>query len=250
MDADDLCLPDRLERQVRFMDENPSVGLCGSWLETFGKTDPQLWSPPVDDADIRCSLLFESVIYHPTVIFRRTLLDDTGVRYSADFPHAEDYELWTRLMEQCRFANLDQVLLRYRLHAASVGAREASTQQHSAGRVRQRCLRRLGIDPTEAELTLHSAIARWRVPPHGEALQQAHDWLVQLIEANRTTGVFPFDAFSRIVAQRWFQTCFNATAAGPTVYRLFSRSTLGRTLQLPLRQRLLLWLRAALHKTR
>lgn len=246
MDADDLCLPDRLERQVRFMDENPSVDLCGSWLESFGTADPQLWSPPVDDADIKCSLLFESVIYHPTVLFRKTLLDGSAVRYAADYPHAEDYELWTRLMEQCRFANIDQVLLRYRLHAASVGAREASTQQHSADRVRQRCLRRLGIDPSETELALHSAIARWRVPPHGETLQQAHDWLVRLIEANRTTGVFPPDAFRRIVAQRWFQTCFNATAAEVAAYRQFSCSALGSRFPLTLRQRLLLIIRSAL----
>lgn len=246
MDADDVCLPDRLERQVRFMDENPSVGLCGSWLESFGTADPQLWSPPVDDAGIRCSLLFESVIYHPTVLFRKTLLDDAAVRYAPDYPHAEDYELWTRLMDQFRFANIDQVLLRYRLHADSVGAREASTQQRSADRVRQHCLRRLGIDPTEAELALHSAIARWRVPPRGETLQQAHDWLVRLIETNRTTGVFPPDAFSLIVAQRWFQTCFNATAAGVAAYRQFSCSALGSRFPLTLRQRLLLMIRSAL----
>ena len=71
MDADDISLSTRLERQVAFMDAHPSVGVCGSWLETFGIPPKSRWCPPADDAQIRCEHLFHSVIYHPTVILRK-----------------------------------------------------------------------------------------------------------------------------------------------------------------------------------
>ncbi|GFE58490.1 glycosyltransferase family 2 protein [Geobacter sp. AOG1] len=248
MDADDICMPDRLERQVYFMDTNPSVGICGTWLESFGSKPKAVWSPPCDDDEIKCSLLFESVLYHPTIMFRKSLFDDLAICYSADFPHAEDYELWGRLVDTCSFANIGKVLLKYRLHDQNIGFCEAATQQASADKVRMRLLNKLGIEPVDDELALHSALSMWRVSADLQTLQNAHDWLSKLVLANVASGLFPQKAFERIIARRWYQTCLLSTTLGFDAYRFCFQSRLCNTLQIPLHHRFIFLIRALLRK--
>lgn len=61
MDADDISLPERFEKQVAFMEAHDEVGLCGTWVGTFGQRSEQ-WQYPIEDEDIRCMLLFTLLI--------------------------------------------------------------------------------------------------------------------------------------------------------------------------------------------
>lgn len=246
MDADDISLTDRLERQVAFMDANSDVGVCGTWLESFGSAPKAVWSPPCDDEDIKCSLLFESVLYHPTILFRKSLLEDHSVLYSSEFPHAEDYELWSRLAGTCSFSNLDTVLLQYRLHDDNIGYRESAAQQASADKVRVRLLNTLGINPSADEMALHSALSRWRVPADHHMLQDAHDWLLKLVRANAVRRIYPLHAFERVIARRWYQTCLLSTSLGFEAYRFCFQSCLCDTLSIALRHRFVFLIRALL----
>lgn len=228
MDADDISMRDRLQRQVDFMEGHPDVAVCGSWLEAFEGRKGTLWPPPLEDAEIKCGLLFESVIYHPTVMLRKSALLEGAVRYDSAFPHAEDYELWERMARSCRLANLGVVLLRYRLHGRSVGRREGEAQALSAGRVRERFLARLGIEPTSAELELHQAISSWRIDADPVFLQQAHAWLLKLMEANRVGGALPQQELELMLGKRWYDICRVALPIGSEAYRLCFRSPLSR----------------------
>lgn len=249
MDADDISLPARLERQVAFMDAHPEVGVCGTWLESFGAGLRALWSPPCDDDAIRCSLLFESVLYHPTIVFRRSLLDRHAITYSAEFPHAEDYELWSRLSDICSCANIAEVLLHYRLHRDNIGFRESKMQGASADGVRLRLLASMGVKPDTAERATHAAVSSWRVPLEGAALGSAHDWLLKLVRANRVSRRYPQQTFERTVARRWFQICLMSTPLGLEAWRLYNTHELGVAWPLSLRHRAGFFVRALLRRT-
>ncbi len=115
MDADDISLPERLEHQVQFLDSNPEVGVVGTqhvWIGADGEVTHRP-SLPTDPSFIAWRLLFVTCIVHPSVLARRSLLRRLE-GYAEWAEYGEDYELWTRAVLESKFANLPQILLKYR----------------------------------------------------------------------------------------------------------------------------------------
>ena len=246
MDADDISMPERLQRQVDFMEANPEVDICGSWLEAFDGRVKSTWFSPLNDQEIKANLIFESVVYHPTVIMRHTVFSDLAARYDEDYPYAQDYELWCRLSRSCRFANIGEVLLRYRLHEHSIGRCKSDIQGTLAGRVRKRLLTELGIEPTEEELQLHGDISLWRIETDRPFLERAHAWLLELRSANAERGMIQQQVFEQVLARRWYEICCIATPIGLDALRCFYRSPLSCFLTVSLRHKLIFGMRALL----
>jgi glycosyltransferase involved in cell wall biosynthesis len=115
-DADDLCAPDRLALQVKFLKEHPQLSLVGGALEIIdeeGKSTA-IRDYPLSHIDIAKGIHFTSTVAHPTAMFRRSVALAHGA-YDPDFRFSEDLELWLRWMRAgIRFANLPQILVRYR----------------------------------------------------------------------------------------------------------------------------------------
>ena len=127
MDCDDISLPQRLQKQIDFMDTNPRVAVCGSWVETFGD-DNNIWKFPLNNEEICCGLLFYSALAHPSVVLRKDLFVDNKFFYDElqRFEWAEDYELWVRISQKHELANIGEVLLLHCLHECNVGVRYKS----------------------------------------------------------------------------------------------------------------------------
>lgn len=121
MDADDISLPNRLEQQVRFMDSNPEVGVLGTAFEAFGRSErPFVVCHPTNPLFNCFHLCADSILGHPTVVMRRSLVLLAG-GYDASHP-AEDMALFATLARRTRLANLETPLLRYREHGANLSA--------------------------------------------------------------------------------------------------------------------------------
>jgi glycosyltransferase involved in cell wall biosynthesis len=131
MDADDISAPERLEKQVRFMDGHPEVGVCGAWVKYFGGRSGVVRNATTHE-QIMWSMPMGSPFFHPTVMLR----SDLGVRYP-QVPHAEDYALWVSLLGQTKFANLPEVLLHYRSYEQSVSVKHSDAQKRHAADVRR-----------------------------------------------------------------------------------------------------------------
>ena len=126
MDADDMMYPERLEKEWEFMEQHPEVDVCGSGVETFG-----IWGRalPVctEHKDIASAMVFQSPMFHPTVIFRaekiRELYWESGEckLYDPQYVYAEDYALWVKLLQQgFVFANIKEPLVHYRLSESQI----------------------------------------------------------------------------------------------------------------------------------
>ena len=116
MDADDISKPERLERQIRYLDAHPDITVLGTAFESFGDNiQTKVTSLPVTDRQIRKRLPFYFSICHPTVIFRREDVLKHGGYINGK--HCEDMDLWLRLSRDktVRFSNLSEVLLKYRI---------------------------------------------------------------------------------------------------------------------------------------
>ena len=202
MDADDRAHPERLARQVSFLDAHPEIGVLGTAISRFGAARG-IWRLPQDDASLRAALLFETPFAHPTVMMRRSVWAAEGEGYREDFRAAQDIDLWERLAPQARFANLPDVLLEYRVHPGQVTYVATDAMARNGACVRRRWLRRLGIEPTDAEMARHEAIAWVRSGSLAE-LEASGAWLGRLAAEGPKSGLLEPAALAAVLGRRWF----------------------------------------------
>jgi glycosyltransferase involved in cell wall biosynthesis len=171
MDADDLCYPDRFDRQLRFLDENPRCIAVGSAVMLVDPFNSTLWKIDVktQHADIDADLLTGNgwALFHPTAILSRQAILDVG-GYRAEYQWAEDLDLFLRLAEVGRLANLPDALLRYRQHFASVNRTKLEAQQLRSERVVLEAYHRRGVRaperlslPVRPPLTAYDQTRAW-----------------------------------------------------------------------------------------
>lgn len=130
MDADDISIEDRLEKQVSFLENNSEIGICGSYIEVFGPgISTYTRKYPLEDVDIRLEAIMRSPFAHPTVMIRKKILDKYNLQYSKEYLLLEDYKLWTDLLNYTQGMNLPEVLLKYRSHLKSVTKRDKPSTQ-------------------------------------------------------------------------------------------------------------------------
>jgi hypothetical protein len=227
MDADDISLPQRLARQVSFLDANMGVAACGTWVETFGERG-EIWRFPPKDEDIRSELLFVNVLAHGSVMLRRAALAAHGLRYDERHVRGQDYDLWVRLSCHAKLANLPEVLLRYRLHSLQAGAADSAGQRATAQQVRRMQLEWLGLAPSEDDMALHLALSLRQPEPTLEFLSRARAWLEGIEAANHTARIFPAGALRRALARRWLAAGRAAQGNGLAAWRAYRESPLAR----------------------
>jgi glycosyltransferase involved in cell wall biosynthesis len=123
MDSDDRCHSERLEHQVAFLNSHPEIGLVSCRVMGFPVDQVREgfqvyldWlNSLLTDAEIRREMFVESSLPHPSVIFRRQVVEAVGGYQEHGWP--EDYDLWLRLYQNgVRFARLPEVLLEWREH--------------------------------------------------------------------------------------------------------------------------------------
>ena len=120
-DGDDYWYPQKLEKQIEFLEENDDIAILGTQIRlldeagnveelgTFGKKVRY----PTGDKDIKLGLLYgQNMFCHPTTVFRMNVIDSLG-GYEDIFPLAEDLHMWLRALPHFKFANLPDVLLDY-----------------------------------------------------------------------------------------------------------------------------------------
>ena len=127
MDQDDISKFDRIEKQVKFMESHLDVGVCGSFVRLFGDQNG-IWKMPTYNDEIKASLINGSPFCHPSVIFRKSVLVDNGIKYSDGFNLTDDYELWTQFINVTKFANINIPLLHYRISAEQVSFKRKDEQ--------------------------------------------------------------------------------------------------------------------------
>lgn len=151
MDADDVSLPMRLERQMAFLAARPSVAVVGTAIQLISETGaagPEVHHPAAQQVIAR-RLRHGNCLAHPSVMMRRDVVMGVG-GYREFLRHAEDYDLWTRAAERHELANLPDCLLRYRVHGGQVSwaVAEAQVLGTLAVQALAQVRRRSGVEPS------------------------------------------------------------------------------------------------------
>jgi glycosyltransferase involved in cell wall biosynthesis len=239
MDADDVCHPLRLERQIRFLDASPETGVVGSWTEivstasdsrTAARTmaraivykalriDSYVFHPQ-SDAEIRFFMIFNCPLSHPSIMVRRTVVDEYDLRY--EFRFAEDYEFWARCAQRTQLANIPEVLLTYRQHSSNTSKKYAADYRACANLVRVRQLETLGIPVDQSERDLHCALANYDFAGDLDGLHAAKLWLEKLVEFAIAKLGLDREGAARLVSPYWYSACAASADEGMAAWRLF-----------------------------
>ena len=122
MDADDWSYPSRLEKQVEFMERNTDVVVSGGYIVVCDETLSPVYvrKYPVTDKSIRSKMFIYNPFAHPSVMFRTFPIKEEKCVYDHNLHGAEDYDLYFRLGKRGKFANLNDVILKYRISDNSV----------------------------------------------------------------------------------------------------------------------------------
>jgi len=120
MDADDWSYPNRLQKQFDFMEKNPEIGISGGAVDICDEkmTIAGRRNYNLSDSCIRKKIFRYNPFAHPAIIIRKDILQKSGL-YDDDFNLAEDYELYFRIGKYAKFANLEDILLKYRFFSGS-----------------------------------------------------------------------------------------------------------------------------------
>jgi GT2 family glycosyltransferase len=123
MDSDDICHPERLQKQLTFMAANPQVGVVGCYFEKIDANGHSLGIQnqlPQDDTSMRQWLQHgDNPLCHGAVLMRKELLERLG-GYRDLFQTTQDFDLWLRMPTEVQMANIPEVLYRHRRHDAAV----------------------------------------------------------------------------------------------------------------------------------
>jgi len=172
MDADDISLPKRFEKQMKFMEKNPEIGVCGTWIEVFGIRNERL-KYPVEHEEIKATLLFNSALAHPSVMIKRSILQIN--HYDVLYNKAEDYALWIELLETCKFCNIPEYLLKYRLHKKQT---EKNIQFDITNKIRDEILKKIGCFLSQDQMKNYIDIASYRFVKVEEADEVLYEFLL------------------------------------------------------------------------
>lgn len=247
LDADDIILPDRLEKQVIFMENNPEVVMAGTWAVSFGDVKETTVGYATDNNTLKSQLLFYCPFIHPTIILRTAILKKNNLFYDNDYPHAEDYELWTRLQKYGKIANIPEVLVKRRIHKEQITKLKSAEMLTSTLKIYEKQLSALNIFPTQEELNIHYSVTR----THSEKitlayLQKIDDWLTKIYKANAQHKAYPEPELINYLKEIWLKNMAGYTYFGLPFFNLFSKAILSIYKDYSYWQKIKFWIKCVL----
>jgi hypothetical protein len=202
MDADDVSLPERIEKQVCYLDHHTDVGVCGTAMQIFGGKRRRVVKCAVTDSEIRARMIFGCPMVHPSVVMQREIVISEPGPYSGS---VEDYDLWLRLARRTRFANLTEPLLKYREHPAQYTKRPSVLHRESVWALQSRLLTSLHVGDGELDADAHVACGLVNPAVLAVNLGRVERWLVHIRNRIAKTGWTDCDAWYRECAEAWWR---------------------------------------------
>ena len=234
MDADDVSFPDRIERQVRYL-ETHAVDGCGSGhvimtsipvFDLFKRWLRQARSRFVPTEEVACETLFGGKVYNPTMCFKRSLLATIPVWRDPQFRSGSDDIFYNRLIAAgARLVILPEVFLRYRRLRNSNSRRFKSAAWNNRTRTALEAVHRLIPETTPEQEKLHALVVHRDSALSPKHVPGIRDWFSLLVEANREKQLFDDTALLCCLAYHWKCACAIAGCwdlkAGLKAYKSF-----------------------------
>lgn len=133
MDSDDICLPNRFKIQIEYLESHPEIWVLGSSSIIINDQGEEMGkSKRFNNPDeLYFMSFFINPLSHPTVFFRKKEIKSIG-GYNEKKQPSEDFDLWTRVLNKGKIANIEQPLLKYREHDSSISVKKRELQKKNS----------------------------------------------------------------------------------------------------------------------
>ena len=192
MDADDLSLPERFEKQLAYMESHPETVMCGSAVQDIGD-ETRIRRSRIKDMDayrIKTLFYYPGPI-HPTMFIRRSILDAHGIEYDESLLYAQDYAFCAELGKLGNVEILRDVLLKRRIHPSRISRQHYEKQKQCSIRTQKKLLHALLDNVTEEEAMLHYRFSYEKRFEGAADFFRCVSWYRKLIRANNRKKIYP-----------------------------------------------------------
>lgn len=212
LDADDIALPNRLEIQQSFLKNNPAYVLVCSWFETIDESGntKAIFRKSISTEEFPVSLLFSNKIAQSSVMLNAKLLPNKNNLYNIEFPPAEDYELWVRLLKIGKLKMIPEILLKYRDHQDSASYTKKINQKSAVARIVSTQLANLNIAYSEREFNIQQSFIDQDIRKNKNiSFFEVRNWLFRLKVVNLDSKVYPAGILDQWINEK-LMTIFNS----------------------------------------
>lgn len=211
MDADDISLETRFEKQVEFLKSHPDHIVCGTGVEFIGDrqtkhSDKFACRKIPDKETFQIYLLFGNYpnIVHPTAMFNRKLMIKHNITYNENYPLAQDYRMWVSCSEAAECANINDTLLNYRVHGKAVSSEKKELQGKIAMQIMQEQLDKLHLDLSEEYADIHKDFLFSRKPYD----IRCKKWIKTLLTQNKKYKIYNQKKMKNILWKKWAEISY------------------------------------------
>jgi glycosyltransferase involved in cell wall biosynthesis len=142
IDADDIALPERLEKQYKYLEEHQDISLIGGAALVIDKNGKEIkkYKPITDEKKLKKILVKQNAIYHPTIMFR----NEKNNSYREKFYYSQDYDFYlTKISKGKRLINIPDLLIKYRINSEAVSFTQRTKQKLFAEKAKEFYYQRL-----------------------------------------------------------------------------------------------------------
>ena len=189
MDCDDIAHSNRLSEQTAFLEANPDIGMCGSFVRNIGSYSGIL-ERPVGYTELKVLFLKNNFCTHPSLMARRNLLVRYGLFYHPRYVYAADYDFIVKAMQYFQVVNIPHVFLNYRWHPQQITTAHYAVQQRFADHIRLSQLKYFRIVANIDEEQTHLVLVKGARCHDKDQFREALRWANKLMECNQLYKYF------------------------------------------------------------
>lgn len=214
MDGDDISLLKRLAKQIEYLEKNQQIGICGTWISTFGFEKKTIVKYQTNSKILKIQPLFSSPLAHPSIMIRKKFIEKLSLKYDTKYSIAQDYDLWSKCVFYFDIGVVDTVLLKYRTFNPSSRKAYTERQTNETKQIYISILSKLSISPSEEELQIHNNIGFKNRIHSKKELQKCLDWLILLKQKCLESNLYNEKYLLIILQKYWFSICYSSTSLG------------------------------------
>ena len=219
MDQDDIADLNRLQLQYDFMEKNPDYILLGTQSAIIDSNDKL--QNPTTDKEIRAKLVYTTAFVHPTVMLRKSMLDENNLRYNEQYKHAEDYGFWIDLAAYGKMANLPEIGLYYRKHEGQYTVVFNESMSKMVEEIRSKYLKRNGVVLNKEDLILFEIVAGKRVDYSDKKNIADIGVFLSKFSNYFMSSAIDQNEIKKLAWNFWGRICDNRKKAGFLTYKLY-----------------------------
>lgn len=225
MDADDISLPQRFEKQVRFLEENKDVVCVGTAMRTLGlEKDYDIFYDSRPEV-VKVQLLFSCKIAHATTLLKNDFLKKNPLRFNAFYLHVEDFDFFHRMSLLGNVCSIAEILYLRRIHPAQVCQEERFEQIETEKRIRKKIFSELYpkiFNSQKSMVFLENYFIEGRQPVSYAELISVLSFFSQWVQ-NSFNPLIPANILNPMLARRCWDMCTNAPFSTKGLARIYKR---------------------------